>query len=252
MKFVTMALMVEGKAARAYLHLPETGSAPYPVVVQSYGSDFVQTQAFNFFWNELRPRNIAMVTLDLPGIGLSREIAMRPDNIPSVHKAVIQALADYPQVDASRIGVHGTSFGGHVAARVALDPPRGVMAVVVHCAPLSHAFTLPAPAYEHVSALAKDGLMDSMKIPNWNEALPLLRQQDLAKFGLGSKQIKPSLLVVTTNKDMVSPIEENTLLAEQAENGRLIVFDEPGHCLDRSVETPLSAAWLAEELGAEY
>lgn len=60
--------------------------------------------------------------------------------------------------------------------------------------------------------------------------------------------IKTPLLVLTTNRDPVAPLEDIDLLTARAENARVILFDEPGHCPDRDARDAIAASWIADNL----
>ncbi len=106
---------------------------PHPIVVLIPGLDSAK--------EEFRPteelflrRGIATLSVDGPGQGEAEyDLAIRPDwEVPGA--AIIDAVAELPGIDATRIGIWGVSLGGYYATRVAGGDGR-VRACIALCGP---------------------------------------------------------------------------------------------------------------------
>ncbi len=84
----------KGKQISCFLHLPHTETI-LPVVIVSGGLDTLQCDLFTLFEKELAPAGIAMLTVDLPGIGFSSQIKLEQDS-SNLHQAIIHYLKDVP------------------------------------------------------------------------------------------------------------------------------------------------------------
>ena len=91
----------QGKDVKCYLHLPHTDTI-LPVVIVSSGLDTLQCDYLKLFEKDLAPAGIAMLTVDLPGVGYSNHVKLE-QNASNLHQAIIHHLQNVPWVDADRI-----------------------------------------------------------------------------------------------------------------------------------------------------
>jgi len=152
-----------------------------PVVISIGGYD--STAEESYFWNGAAAvsRGYHCVLFDGPGQGamlLERGLPFRPDWEKAVF-AVIDAVAQRPDVDTSRIVLVGESFGGYLAPRAAATDSR-VAACVLDPAQLGlyQAILARLPLPASTKAQLPDG-------PRW--AVGLLR----ALFGRVAKKPLP-------------------------------------------------------------
>jgi hypothetical protein len=129
----TVKIPFEGKHLHGYFMQPAYGAAPWPTVIAFGGLDSFKEEVYFMVAKGLAERGIACLFMDGPGQGAS----LRREHLHARHDyevpigAVIDALEARPDVDASRIGVCGTSLGGYYATRVACCEPR-IAAAVSH------------------------------------------------------------------------------------------------------------------------
>lgn len=107
----------------AYLFMPE-GAGPFPAVLILPGFTSNGSRFFDLA-EMLRAKGIAALTLNMRGHGESEGALLemtandlRKDSLPAY-----DYLAARPEIDASRIGISGSSFGAMVAALTALERP---------------------------------------------------------------------------------------------------------------------------------
>jgi acetyl esterase/lipase len=107
---------------RLDIYLPESGEAPYPVVVVIAGSAFfgndTKVRAYQTMGAALRKAGYAVVAINHRS---SRE-AIFPAQIHDVKAAIrfIRANAEKYGLDAARIGITGDSSGGHLSSMAGL------------------------------------------------------------------------------------------------------------------------------------
>src|SRR5215467_10350539 len=112
----------DGLVMPGYLRLPDRVSRP-PVVVLLPGADSVKEELYNLA-DHMVARGLAVAAFDGPGQGmLSFTSTLRFDQEVAV-RAIIDALAARPDVDAARLAVGGISYGGMFAIRTAAADDR--------------------------------------------------------------------------------------------------------------------------------
>ncbi|PCJ25596.1 MAG: hypothetical protein COA96_07170 [SAR86 cluster bacterium] len=241
-------LTVNGKTIKAYLHVP-AGEGPFPFVINSFGSDVTKEDSFDLFYRELGPRGIGMLAVDMPGIGEAIELSMQ-DGSDAVMEGALGFLKNADYADSRNIFIVGGSFGGNAAARAfyRLD----VRAVVSMCAPLHSALVAPPEVLDGLPKLTIDGVKARYGVLDRPTAeLTVLTKQTSLKvqgfFDAGNKISKP-LLIVTTNRDPVSPLRDLDMLLESAADSEVIILDMEGHCPPRWAREPMIARWVADKV----
>ena len=101
-----------------YLTIPKGATRP-PVVIHWGGVDgWKEDRQFSIGF--LNRAGIATLTVDMPGTGENPILYGDPDAVKTF-VAWIDHLVSRKDVDGSRIGVWGASFGGYWSARLAVD-----------------------------------------------------------------------------------------------------------------------------------
>ncbi len=126
----------EGKEIVAYLQRPK-GIAKPPVVMSVGGLDSYKEFVVEQFGPDYLKAGLAYVALDMPGTG---EAPIKIDvGAERMYSKVIDALHTRSDIDVSKIGFQGVSWGGHWAARMAHAEPQRLKAVVNWAGPV-HAY----------------------------------------------------------------------------------------------------------------
>jgi esterase FrsA len=245
-----------GKPFQAYLHVPP-GAGPFPVLVKSPGSDIVKEIYYASYERELAPRGIAMITLDMPGIGGSQAHVLTPDS-DKLHAAVVKRLqldgaSIDRRLDTRRIAVEGASFGGHAAARQFLRRQLGATGVVSVCAPLDRIFNAPAHVYAQSPRMTMDAVRSRVGLSptaSWDDFAAKMRPFALGPRAQGllpaARVTNRPLLTIATLEDPVAPLEDISVLAEGSSRSQLTVFGIEGHCPDRKARDAVIATWLED------
>ncbi|WP_421726644.1 alpha/beta hydrolase [Bauldia sp.] len=247
-----VAIDHDGKRFAVHTHLPE-GNGPFPVVVVSNGSDQSKEGLLSYFTDHLSPRGIAMIGLDMPGMGDSAAYTMDTTKPDALHIAAVNWAKAQPQFDPRNVFLHGSSFGGHAVARAFLRPDAPDVAGVVYvCGPLDAPFVAPPEAYDSLPVFTMDGVRTrlGLELSATSEQLaPLMRPIAVSSDRLlEGGAITTPILALNTNGDPVAPVAEMDAMLTRATNATRVVFDEAGHCVDDQLEAVIASAWIADNL----
>ncbi|MBJ7472827.1 MAG: alpha/beta hydrolase [Solirubrobacteraceae bacterium] len=128
--FVTsepITFTTDGEATAAALWLPPTAAGPVPAVATGPGFGGVKEMLIPTYAQALASAGIATLAFDPVGFGGSagaRRQHIDPHQQVRSFGAALSALQVDPRIDASRLGVFGTSLSGGHALRCAADDPR--------------------------------------------------------------------------------------------------------------------------------
>jgi esterase FrsA len=127
----------EGSEIVGYLRLPKTPKGPVPVVVAISGLDSRKEDLSENFGAVL-PYGIGFIGIDSPGTGQAPIKAS--ETAERMFSRVIDYLQTRPEVDKTRIGVDGQSFGAYWATKLAILEHARLKAVVAQSAPAHATF----------------------------------------------------------------------------------------------------------------
>jgi len=127
----------EGSEIVGYLRLPKGGKAPVPVVIAISGLDSRKEDLSENFAVVL-PAGIGFMGVDSPGTGQA-PLKASP-TAERMFSRVIDYLDSRPEVDPTRIGVDGQSFGAYWATKLAILEHARLKAVVAQSPPIDAAF----------------------------------------------------------------------------------------------------------------
>ena len=217
-----------------YLQIPKNVSRP-PIVMHWGGVDVWKEdrQAINA---TLHGQGLATFTVDMPGAGESPVRYVDPDAERSL-SVVIDHLGQRDDIDGSRIGVWGGSFGGYWAARLAFTEARRLKAAVFHGGNVHYGFQREwlVPAFTRTASLylfgpgslfeARSTAMGVKTLDEFLEAAPRLSLKDM---GLLDQHSAP-LLGVNGKLDDQAPVADIYLLMEHGNPKEARIYPEGGH-----------------------
>ncbi|MEM7020710.1 MAG: alpha/beta hydrolase [Pseudomonadota bacterium] len=237
---------VEDTTARGYLHLP-AGDGPYPLLIFTHGSDVTKEDAFGLFAQDFNAAGIALLAVDLTGIGEASHIPLSKgsDLVLAGAKAYAEKL---DTISPNKIFVGGASFGGNAAARFFFR--HEAAGVISMCGPLHSPFVAPPEVYEQMPALTIDGVKARLGVPKATseELAKLTPALSLKVQGYPKEKRNTPLFILTTNKDPVAPLADLELLESGAAHVDKLVIDTIGHCPPRWIRGPLITRWIQEQL----
>ena len=255
--FHQVEVVHDGVPFQAHLHVPQ-GKGPFPILIKSGGSDIVKEIFYASWERALAPRGVAILLLDMPGIGASRGHVLTP-NSDKLHAAALKHLKRHgksidARLDAQRIAVEGASFGGHAAGRFFLRRDLGATAVVSVCGPQDQVFRKTAAGYAAMPEMTMDGVRSRLGLAQdapWEVFAEKMHRFALGPAGQGllpaPVPLPVPLLAIGTLHDPVAPLEDVAMLADAAETVDLRIFDVAGHCPNRRARDAIIADWLVEQ-----
>ncbi len=224
----------EGKKVVGYLQVPR-GVARPPLVMHWGGVDG---------WKEDRLRNsralhragFATFTMDMPGTG-ENPLRYADPGAERTFSAAIDHLIARDDVDGTRIGVWGGSFGGYWAAKLAYIEAERIKAAVNHGGGVHYGFqeawlrpalTRTASQYLLGPASLLDARSYVMGVSTLDELLAIAPTLSLREQGLLERPSAP-LLLVNGKKDDQQPIDDLYLMLEYGNPKAARVYPEGGH-----------------------
>jgi len=235
----------------AYLHLPGSGTGPFPCVIQVGGMDSFKEHFVAIYGDRFLERGIARLTFDGPGQGesLTRGLRVNATNFVEAGRAVLEWLVNEPSIDTKGIAISGVSFGSYWATQIAAAV-HGLVAcavmMVVHEPAAVTAFESASPTFKS-RFMYMAGYEDEAEFDEFAATL------DPTAAGAG---ISCPFLVVAGEEDDLSPIEHTWTLLERATGPReLVLYQGERHGIGSGPAAGLGpnrdevmADWLAARL----
>jgi dienelactone hydrolase len=237
-----------------YLQVPKGTTKP-PVVMHWGGVDG---------WKENRQHasavlhrlGLATFTVDMPGTG-EHPLKYIDPRAERTYSAAIDHLAQRGDIDGSRIGVWGGSFGGYWAARLAYKEAKRIRGAVFHGSNvhfgfqrewLTPALTKTASTYLFGPASLFEARSTAMGVNTLEEFLDAAPRLSLKDMGLLEKPSAP-ILCINGKLDDQAPVQDIYLLMEHGNPKEARIYPEGGHMgrtpgRDASEITETIANWL--------
>jgi pimeloyl-ACP methyl ester carboxylesterase len=234
------------KTIPAYVRL-RGHNVKHPVVINFGGIDGFKAEAFEYE-EAMHRAGLTTCAIDMPGVG---ECPTKGSTTAdSLFSAVIDYLQTRPEVDASRIGVVGQSFGGYWAAKMAFVEAKRLRASVVWGGGVHYFFQ---EDWLRQSTNAESYLMDhdiarcmAFGVNNLDELAKVFPSMSLKTQGWLEKVSCP-MLIVNGKDDLQTPIDDLYILLEHGTPKSARVF--PGGHMGQTPGTlPTIIRWLKNEL----
>jgi esterase FrsA len=227
----------EGSEIVGYLRLPKNAKGPVPVVIAISGLDSRKedlTENFGVVLNS----GIGYIGVDSPGTGQAPIKAS--ETAERMFSKVIDYLQTRPEVDKTRIGVDGQSFGAYWATKLSIVEHARLKAVVAQSPPVDATFeknfvlqkTLGNREYLFGLGPALMSIFEGAnKIEDLGEILPKLSLVNQHLLG------KPttSMLIIAGALDTQVPISDAYLLLSSGDVPKEAWINPQGGHLGRQV-----------------
>jgi len=227
----------EGKEIVGYLRLPKNAKGAVPLVIAVNGLDSRKEDLTESF-SAILPFGIAYLAVDGPGTGQS-PIKVSPDADRLLSK-VIDYAQMRPEIDKSRIAIHGVSWGAYWATKMAIVERARLRGCSAQSPPIHRFFQ-------------KDFLMNSLlgnreylfdqvpalmnilqSVHTLDEMADYLPKLSLLQEGLLGKPMAP-MLVIAGVLDTQVPIDDEYLLLSKGDVPKDAWINPEGGHLGRQV-----------------
>lgn len=230
------------------LHLPNT-DRPHPVIMVSAGLDSLQTDMWRLFRDYLAPRDIAMITIDMPSVGHSSHWPLTEDS-SCLHQAVLHELSRLPWVDHQKVGLVGFRFGGNSMIRLSFLESDKIKACVSLGAPVHDIFTSPTKLKQmpkmYLDVLASRLGKEAVDIDSLSRQM-MAWSLKIQGF-LSSRRTKVPILALGLEGDPISPYSDNQLVALFSEYGKAKQIKSKTISQGYEQSLDLAIKWLEDEL----
>lgn len=237
----------EGKEIIGYLRLPSPAPGPVPLVFAVSGLDSRKENLANQY-GQLLERGIGFFAIDGPGTGQS------PVKASATADRVLSRALDYlltrREIDPNRIVLHGVSFGGYWASKLAIVESKRLRAVVVQSPPI-HEFFQPEAVQKFL--VNREYLFDGVPaiistvedVTTVNDLVREFPKLSLLSLGLLGKPTTP-MLVIAGAKDTQVPIADAYLLLSNGDVPKDAWINPSGGHLGRE-----ASRWKDQEIFAK-
>jgi esterase FrsA len=195
-----------------YLRLPANAPRPVPLVLAISGLDSRKETVAETYAAAL-PQGIGFFAVDSPGTGQAPRKA--DESADDIYSRVLDYLATRPEIDSHRVVVHGQSFGGYWAAKLAHTEASRLAGAVVQSPPIHRTFQ---PDFFRGRMYTREYLFDLLPaslfvygLKSADELIAFLPKMSLQAQDLLGKPTAP-ILIVGGTKDTQVPIDDLGLL----------------------------------------
>src|SRR6266478_2030542 len=228
----------EGKEIIGYLRLPKDAKGPVPLVIAVNGLDSRKEDLTESF-SAILPFGIGYLAVDGPGTG------QNPIKVSETAERSLSRALDYlqtrPEVDSTRIAIHGVSWGAYWATKMAIVERSRLKGASAQSPPVDTFFQrdflmnslLGNHEYLFDQVPALMAIFDNVKTVD--EMAEVLPKMSLVKQGLLGKPMAP-MLILAGVKDTQVPISDIYLLLSKGDVPKDAWINPQGGHLGRQVK----------------
>jgi esterase FrsA len=225
----------EGKEIVGYLRLPKGVQGPAPLVLAISGLDS-RKETMSETYNAILAHGIGFLAVDGPGTGQAPvKVSETADRMFS---RVLDYLATRPEIDRSRIVVHGVSFGGYWSTKLAVTEKSRIRGAVAQSPPVHDFFqeyflrngVLGNREYLFDLAPAFTAVFEGAE--SVDDLSRIFPKMSLVTQGIVGKPTAP-MLIVTGVKDTQVPWSDAELLLRTGDSPKMAWINPVGGHLGR-------------------
>jgi dienelactone hydrolase len=236
----------EGREIVGYLRLPKGIKKP-GVVIATGGVDVYKEERDT---SDLLSVGLAAFNTDMPGNG-ECPIWYTPD-AGRFYSAIIDYLLKRDDLDGTRLGIIGRSYGGYWGGKMAYVESKRIKAAVQWGGPTHYTFQEAWLQHLKEDKLYLWSLLDSMMyanhVNNFDELLQQAPTMSLKSEGWMDKPAAP-ILAINGARDGWISIQDLYILLESGDPKAARVYPEGGHMGGDPGTGSLAMAWLKGKLG---
>jgi esterase FrsA len=220
-----------------YLRLPANAAPPVPLVLAISGLDSRKETVAETYAAAL-PEGIGFFAVDSPGTG---QAPLKADETADqMYSRVLDYLATRNEIDKNRVVVHGQSFGGYWAAKLAHTEAKRLAGAVAQSPPIHKTFQAD---FFRGRMYTREYLFDLLPASLFvygkksaDELIAFLPRMSLEAQQLLGKPTAP-ILVVGGTKDTQVPIDDLELLINSGSEPREAWINPAGGHMGRTPGT---------------
>jgi esterase FrsA len=228
----------EGKEMIGYLRLPKGAKVPVPIVIAVNGLDSRKEDLAESF-SAILSYGIGYVAVDGPGTGQS------PVKVSETAERSLSHVLDYlqtrPEVDKTRIAIHGVSWGAYWATKMAIVEGARLKGASAQSPPVDTFFQkdflmnslLGNREYLFDQVPALMAIFDN--VTTLDQMAEILPRMSLVKQGLLGKPMA-SMLIIAGVQDTQVPIDDIYLLLNKGDVPKTAWINPQGGHLGRQVK----------------
>jgi esterase FrsA len=251
----------EGSEIVGYLRLPKNAKGPAPLVIAISGLDSRKEDLSENF-GAILPYGIGFIGIDSPGTGQAPIKASETSE--RMFSRVLDYLQTRPEVDRTRLGVDGQSFGAYWATKLAILERARLKAVVAQSPPAHATFqkdfllekTLGNREYLFGLVPALMSIYEGAK--TIDDLATIFPKMSLVTQGLLGKPMAP-MLIIAGVLDTQVPISDTYLILNSGDVPKEAWINPQGGHLGRQVKIwpdpiifrQVIIPYLVRTLGAE-
>jgi esterase FrsA len=228
----------EGSEIVGYLRLPKNSKGPVPLVIAISGLDSRKEDLSENF-GAILPYGIGFIGIDSPGTGQAPIKASETSE--RMFSRVIDYLQTRPEVDRTRLGVDGQSFGAYWATKLAILERARLKAVVAQSPPAHATFqkdfllekTLGNREYLFGLVPALMSIYEGAKTVD--DLATIFPKMSLVDQGLLGKPMAP-MLIIAGVLDTQVPISDTYLILNSGDVPKEAWINPQGGHLGRQVK----------------
>lgn len=245
----------QDKAIPAWLHLPPGhSSGKLPVVIAIPGMDSYKEIQVALYGDKYLNRGMAVLAIDGPGQYEAPMIGLyfTMENWTAAGPALVDWIAARPELDATRIGVAGTSFGSLFGTVLTASEPRiKACAVMSVChEPGCHTIFQEASPTFKKRFMYMSGITDEDEFDEFRKKITWQGHAD---------KIRAPYLCVAGEAEELSPlVHSDALMAALKGPKQMVVYQESRHSVGNVPAANLGpfppillADWLADRLAGK-
>ena len=246
---------LQDKAIPAWLHLPPGhSSGKLPVVIAIPGMDSYKEIQVALYGDKYLNRGMAVLAIDGPGQYEAPMIGLyfTMENWAAAGPALVDWIAARPELDATRIGVAGTSFGSLFGTVLTASEPRiKACAVMSVChEPGCHTIFQEASPTFKKRFMYMSGITDEDEFDEFRKKITWQGHAD---------KIRAPYLCVAGEAEELSPLaHSDALMAALKGPKQMVVYQESRHSVGNVPAANLGpsppillADWLADRLAGK-
>jgi esterase FrsA len=227
----------EDKEIVGYLRLPANAARAVPLVLAISGLDS-RKETVSETYTAALSEGIGFFAVDSPGTGQAPLKA--GESSDRMYSRVLDYLGSRPEIDNSRIVVHGQSFGAYWAAKLAHTEAKRLAGAVTQSPPIHRTFQ---PDFFRSRMYTREYLFDLLPaslfvygLKTTDELIAFLPRMSLQAQDLLGKASAP-ILVVGGTRDTQVPIDDLELLINSGSEPREAWINPAGGHMGRSATT---------------